>query len=400
MEGKELEHLLGEVNALVEEHEKIAEENGEHFNIFGILELRNDEQAHSLFLRMLLDPKGPHGFKTLFLERFIRMALGNKGAEIPVSENFRVRKEVSFDNGRIDILICSDTFGMAIENKIRAADQPRQIERYYDYLQKEFPGGNFFIVYLTPDGHKPGGESLGSISPDDEHLVVLSYGSDVLHWLEGCREDISKATGANENRRAFVDGILRQYINLVMSLTGQGGNQKMTRELVGLLRSNPQNVKAAIDIAAALPSLKEALIEENVLAPLKAWAQANSLEFMSNDFSQSYFGFDFWRSEWKNIFIRFEFSNGDFINGFWYSKTAAKEQRQVLKERLSVNGDKDSGNAIYSFCGDADGLSIRNWNAEVFAEIAKPDNKVVKAIEARVEVLLKRLDEKAQGLAL
>ena len=55
--------------------------------------------------------------------------------------------------GQIDLLLEQPRFGLAIENKINAAEQPEQLEIYCKYLADKF-GDNALLIYLTRDGKK------------------------------------------------------------------------------------------------------------------------------------------------------------------------------------------------------------------------------------------------------
>ena len=65
----QLEILLQQVSAIQIKYEKIAEVTGENFNIFRILKLETNEvKMHSAFLVELLNAKGSHGQKDVFLK--------------------------------------------------------------------------------------------------------------------------------------------------------------------------------------------------------------------------------------------------------------------------------------------------------------------------------------------
>lgn len=62
MAKNEVDQLLREVQTITESYNKVAESTGEHFNLFSVLQIENDEaRAHSRFITQLLNPKGKHG---------------------------------------------------------------------------------------------------------------------------------------------------------------------------------------------------------------------------------------------------------------------------------------------------------------------------------------------------
>lgn len=148
------------------------------YNVFGIYEsLYYDEtRLHSPFLAHLLDPNGSHCQGDLFFRAFLREV----GIEGERYENldpyfFNVKTEHHTGDGRIDILItyrdAQRSFAIAIENKIWAGDQVRQLERYHDYLKSKHPD-RFILIYLTVDGVLPSQGKTGSITTERWNEVI------------------------------------------------------------------------------------------------------------------------------------------------------------------------------------------------------------------------------------
>jgi len=111
---------IKDIASLLDKISCINEKSGEKFNIFEILDTR-DESSHSKILTMLLDPKGPHGkgylFLKLFFENFLPNVIINDFSSCKV-----YREHYIGDLGRIDIYIDCQNFGVVIENKINDAD--------------------------------------------------------------------------------------------------------------------------------------------------------------------------------------------------------------------------------------------------------------------------------------
>ena len=71
MNIQSIQNLLQHVGIIRKKYDDFAEITGENFNVFDILNVNSDELSHSLFISYLLDAKGKHGQKDLFLKLFI-----------------------------------------------------------------------------------------------------------------------------------------------------------------------------------------------------------------------------------------------------------------------------------------------------------------------------------------
>lgn len=193
------------------------------YNVFDLLNLSAKEAAfHTPFLANLLNPSANHYQRSLFINSFLSNVL--KVDDLDKWEILDVKDEKNTVKGNIDLFVkCKrggKPFGIIIENKIYANDQPRQLERYHDFLQNilRLKAGSFYILYLTPNGNAPtvGPASTDSISHDlYENLVksntlrFISYSRDILLWLELCLPCIN-APG--------VKFTIEQYLKTIKSL--------------------------------------------------------------------------------------------------------------------------------------------------------------------------------------
>ena len=128
------------------------------YNVFYLMKyvLDKEEITHSPFIADILNINGKHRQESLFYDEFIKqLDINNLYSKFEVKEKmfFSVNTEKWTGEGSIDIFIEYHSpikhFAIAIENKIFAKDQPKQLERYAAYLEKEF-GTNFLLLYLTP----------------------------------------------------------------------------------------------------------------------------------------------------------------------------------------------------------------------------------------------------------
>lgn len=131
-------------------------------NIFSVLKLESMEIRHSNFLGWLLNPKGSHNLGDIFLRWFLKdiFALG-KSENIDEFEidgynfsNLKVYRELH----NIDILLVSDKFVVAIENKVYSKEHSNQLTKYRKIIEKKYKEYEKIFVYLTPYGDSPNNE--------------------------------------------------------------------------------------------------------------------------------------------------------------------------------------------------------------------------------------------------
>ena len=247
--------ILTQLKNLNDQHEKHVRKKGEKFNVFSIIGREHYEvQIHSAIITELLNPDGLHGQGDVFLKLFLNLdKLKDKYNEISNCEDFKVSKEFSIPDktGRIDLLIQTNDTRIAIENKIYAADQEIQLERYYEYTK--YP-----VVYLTLYGSEPEGYTLGSLQVDK--VICLSYEKDIVDWLDACIKEVPLLPQIRE--------ILYQYQTLVKSLTGQPIDREYVIETAKIFFEG-KNCKL-------IPTLEESILEFKVQLQWKFWRDLNN----------------------------------------------------------------------------------------------------------------------------
>ena len=233
------EALLALVRVVAEKHGALAAASGQGFNLFAILGLEDDEvHTHSAVLAELLDPNGSHRqgpvFARLFAKRF---DIAEEGIE-----SARVRAELRVDNeSRIDIVMTMGNLCIVVENKIRAHDQHRQLERYHEYASR---WDRHKVFYLTLHGDDPSKNSLGCLLQDE--VVCISYESDVLPWLDDCIKEVARVPQIRE--------ILAHYQALLRKLTGKSTGELVMdlKELLAHKQGDTFNFELAPKIAEAM----------------------------------------------------------------------------------------------------------------------------------------------------
>lgn len=145
-------------------------------DFLGLLDLTHDENRHSAVLRWLLDPGcartiAPPALIALTkrLDRSsdwaneIRAAL--KMNSISVRREYTISREWTNEDrlDRIDLVVSSPKFLLAIENKVWAREHDEQTRRYWEWLESSFDGLRAGI-FLSPAGLPPASEGFKSMS--------------------------------------------------------------------------------------------------------------------------------------------------------------------------------------------------------------------------------------------
>jgi hypothetical protein len=160
-------------------------ELGEHVPELSFLSLvarTRSELTHSRIIAALFDPRR-HRQAEPALRAFVS-ALGRDLSSVDATtraayervavsgwSRVRVRRELF----RIDVVIeiVSPVGGLVIgiENKIDAAEQPKQVERYQQSLSRAFPGQTTVLTFLAPQKHAPTTADASSRVP----VVPIDY---------------------------------------------------------------------------------------------------------------------------------------------------------------------------------------------------------------------------------
>lgn len=271
MNLKTIEQLLQNAQIILQEDKTEKKEHeaiGEYFNVFEYLHFtRPEEHLHTPILRMLLDKNANHGVGDCFLKAFIDIVVRklNPNFQYDVTSSnieykdkyigeIKISEDGKSTGGEIDIFINDDKgHAIIIENKFDrygnpAQEQPRQLERYYNY-GKEHYGDNFILIYLTPSGQSASEYSTG---PNKIAYHTLSYDPsdekpNIISWLNKCLE-ISKDFPR-------IHEVIKQYITYIKN-TRQIMEDKFQKELLELLL-NPQNIDATLSILCKVQNIKQ-----------------------------------------------------------------------------------------------------------------------------------------------
>lgn len=228
--------LLNNTKRIVKHQEEIKILRGENFNIFSVLKMESKENAtHSALIGELLNPKGSHLIKSLFLSHSLK-TIDYKGSFDITSANLVLEKHIGGrdDNtkhgGRIDIYLY-DAKGntISIENKIYAMDQKAQIERYVNHNTDKNK-----VYYLTLHGDDASEHSKGHLKNNKDYSCI-SYKRTIINWLELCLKEAVEQPILRES--------IKQYILLLKKMTSQLSDQKMDEEIQDLIVKNYYSAK-------------------------------------------------------------------------------------------------------------------------------------------------------------
>lgn len=368
-----IKNLLQQVSLIQKKYDELAEYSGEHYNVFNILGVRSDELTHSAILTNLLDARGSHGQKDLFLKLFIQtiksafeqseqktalladFRTGNSRAE---KEKFagKVNYEAE-EGGRIDIIINDGLHNIIIENKIYAGDQPLQLIRYNEY-DKNAP-----IVYLTLEGKEASPGSKGLLRCGHEYICI-SYQSEIAAWLESCIKEMAN--------KPMIRETLNQYLFLIKSLTNQSNHNKMNNDIYTILLKDKQSFESFAALTNIRNGIKSEILTNTLPDLLHKISASHSLKLQWNqgqlcsNFTPQYSDFCFSNAELNSYNLNFNFQfqgkdHKDLIFGFSYIDVAKKHDLhpQILKDFNTSFGISKSSEAwlCYKYYDD-----FINWN--------------------------------------
>lgn len=253
MEGMPL--LLEKVGDVLKDIEKQMSE-GAGFNVFSLCGVDHYETLHSKILADFLNPKGSHGQGMLFLDLFCEI-LGRLGFEGSFSANVTVATEVTGyikdeSVGRFDILLedSSTSSVCIIENKIFASEQPEQLKRYADWLQRERKGWKKFLVFLTLNGRE-----AWSIKEQELYQRLAYVSQDkkpcLREWIDSCLKKI----GGED--KPFIQSALKQYKKHINNLAK--GERAMEERLLEVITEG-RLMEAAEKITSNYPAIKWRII--------------------------------------------------------------------------------------------------------------------------------------------
>lgn len=209
--------------------------------------LDTGENGLSRVIAWLLDPFGSHGQGDRFLSSFLASVSVDWPA--PSVARAKVRNEAPFTRGsqtrRLDVLVTSGRYALAIENKLTAIDQPGQVSDYLSHLAANY-GQNALLIYLTQEDERvPSEESverrLKSKAEREGRLLCRSY-SQLMDWLLACRAACQAPSVVT-----FIDGMLLHVRRTVLEIEDMDEANQLAEDICG----SRSKLEAALEIYQA-----------------------------------------------------------------------------------------------------------------------------------------------------
>ena len=346
----EIKTLIKNVQHIKERSAAILEATGGNYNFFRVLGIGHDELIFSRMIANLLKPNASHGFNERFLQLFIEnLALDNlptdfkyKDAVVEIEKDIGARNDKNETGGRIDIFITIPTesqgsFAFIIENKIYADDQNKQLLRYRNYVNQNYPNRNY-ILYLTLSGRSPSKESAGeeNLKQEDYHFWnQISYKKHISLWIERCAMEAARFPLLRET--------LITFYNQINKLTGQDGTSMDKKELISLL-SKDEN----IEITKSITSLYSGVVTERARLLISKIKEKATETFVEKDFkiieSEAKIGdknytLKFVKNDWTKFILSFGFERQD-LSVFKCCILYVKNGEQVKEKDAALTEDE------------------------------------------------------------
>ena len=177
----------------------------DNFNIFDVLKISRTEIRHSNMLSWLLNPYENHGLNDSFLRALIRGIIKNgtfgnaEPIELMTADLRGVQILREWED--IDILIYTEEFIIAIENKIDSSEHDNQLKKYREIIENKYKQQKKIYLYLTP---------LGVNSGNSNDWEIISY-TDILDAVVSVFETkkMDLADGSKQ--------LIKDYIHLLRS---------------------------------------------------------------------------------------------------------------------------------------------------------------------------------------
>lgn len=194
-----LSNIFEKLSKIETKQQEFVKTHAPHFNLFDVLRYGHYEtRLHTPFLVSLLTPYDSHQLRFKFLELFLSDLFENK-INIDKIENYQIIEELSVgDFGQIDIFMTfkyeNQKYCIAVENKINARDQEEQLERYYNFMYKNYGNSHILkLVYLTKCGKLPSTTSLKNDLLNqyfNENILFLkSYKKNIFNMISQLEQD-------------------------------------------------------------------------------------------------------------------------------------------------------------------------------------------------------------------
>lgn len=354
MNDYELFNSVNNLVSMAKEKKRQASIRGENYNVFDILGMTTSEvKLHSSFIADLLNPHGLHGLGSKPLKCFLDII------KLQFAEDDLLKADVVTEyhignisedyswGGNIDILIRIKDHYIAIENKINAGDQPKQLVRYKNFIKRH----PHKLIYLTIDGHEPSEDSSEGLENNIDYWCI-SYGVEMFKWLQ---EILMMSVS-----RPLIRETTQQYIKVIKELTNQEMEETDKTELFKVMDKNPAVVKELVN---SQWYYRQHIVKTYILEPLKKYFTDKGFEWYEDDNFKDQSkesGFGIYLPTWEKM-ISIEFEKYDYNSGFY----GVWDPKHRGSERSPLVGNKNTLAWPYGW----ENLKYNSWNINSVEEI-------------------------------
>ena len=265
-----VQNLLNEVSSIIKALDKAKQLYGEQlapdFNVFNYIGF--NETNLSYILNDLLNPTGSHNQKDLFLRKFIQICVPLIQEHwqdfLPLLSQVSAKtEEYTFKTAespyrRMDIYLSAkndnNSFGICIENKPYARDEPQQLIAYYDELIRR-KHNHQHIIYLN-ERNQPSEDSVPKETLnkwiENNQFTHLKF-SELIPWLNACKLECQ-----NHSVIEFINHFIKFIQMQFMGVEDVSENE----EILKLMRSSSDNIESAIKISSNIFEMKIRLIQK------------------------------------------------------------------------------------------------------------------------------------------
>lgn len=389
-----LKNVSQELKILETARSRYAKQLAPDFSVFNYIS--TDEMMLSRIIADLLDPNGDHSQGDIFLKLFLSQLSNASIYENLALQQAKICTEaVTFRNDtqrRMDIYLqipyksSTNSFGICIENKPYAADQPKQFTDYADEMSQRHTDNQWHIVYLTGYGNDPSNNSVDTALLEKwnqkQRFTSITY-PDLTEWLNQC-----KMACQNERVHSFLNAfntfITKQFLGIE--------DMSEPKQIIDIVLKNQDSLQAALTISTYLNNIKSKLMEL-LSQQLHAECQKRDWEIKDCNLidSNAYSGFEVkFSKNLENYGVGLEFQKTNYvmpIMGVWINDY--------------LNSDSSLNASIYSALAESlpqRPRSSKNW--AFYFELCQPENEMWLKIQngRLVQELMEHFSKIEQGL--
>ena len=188
------------------------------FNLFDVMSVRYRELTHSSVLAWLLADETNTGFTRKFLD----WIAGQNGIDSETKRRIKFSSDYKFKDvdircefgdskhGRIDVFVRFRKLRLviAIEVKIWAGEQEKQIDRYQLFLKENYHDDAKMVIFLTPWGHQPESDVEKFT---DVPVLTMSWGT-IAEFIDEVNDPFDKPEDEYNFRKQFSQHIKRDIV--------------------------------------------------------------------------------------------------------------------------------------------------------------------------------------------